>query len=68
MPINLPFRVGVCKCPKFKSIWREVDKQITKLELLRMCHPSVPFDVRVEVVITGDSFVRLPSTEATCHR
>ena len=48
-------REYVSKRPKFNSIWKEVDTQRTKLELLEMCHPSVPFDARVEVVITGDS-------------
>jgi hypothetical protein len=44
----------VSKRPKFLSLWKEVDTQKTKLEILEMCHPNVPFDARFEVVITED--------------
>ena len=49
----------VTKRQKFKSIWEEVDTHRTKLELLEMCHPSVPCgggDTRRVSPI----FVRLP--------
>ncbi len=47
-------REYVSKRPKFLSVWKEVDTQKTKLEILEMCHPNVPFDARFEVVITED--------------
>ena len=39
---------------KFGKIWQEVDSQRTKLELLEVCHPTVPHAARCEFVLTDD--------------
>ena len=42
----------VCKRPKFKHIWEEVHTQQTLHQIIEAVHPSVPFEARMEVVIT----------------
>ena len=39
---------------KFGEVWQEVDSQRTKLELLEVCHPTVPYAARCEIVLTED--------------
>lgn len=39
---------------KFGGVWQEVDSQRTKLELLEVCHPTVPHAARCEIVLTED--------------
>ena len=39
---------------KFGEVWQEVDLQRTKLELLEVCHPTVPYAARCELVLTDD--------------
>lgn len=42
----------VSKRPKFKHIWEEVHTQRTLHQIIEAVHPSVPFEARMEVVIT----------------
>ena len=42
----------VSKSPKFEKVWREVDTQRTKHELLEVLQPSLPAEARLEVVLT----------------
>lgn len=56
-PHLLTFLLGaeyVKSNPKFKKVWEEVDTQRTMHELLEVEHPTVPFDARMELVITGN--------------
>ena len=39
---------------KFGEVWQEVDSQRTKLELLEVCHLTVPYAARVEIILTDD--------------
>ena len=39
---------------KFSEVWQEVDWQRTKLELLEVFHPTVPYTARCELVLTDD--------------
>ena len=38
---------------KFKKVWDEVQTQRTRKELMEMANPSVAFEARLEVVVTG---------------
>ena len=38
---------------KFKKVWAEVNTKRTLHELLELIHPTVPFDARLELVMTG---------------
>jgi hypothetical protein len=51
----------VSKRPKFKRIWEEVNTQRTLHEILEAVHPSVPFEARMEVVITDRNLSFLSS-------
>ena len=44
----------VKKRAKFKTVWEEVNTQRSMHELLEVVHPTVPFDARMEIVITGN--------------
>ena len=39
---------------KFSEVWQEVDSQRTQLELLEVCHPTVPHAARLEFVLTDE--------------
>lgn len=55
----------VSKRAKFKQVWDEVNTQRTLHELLELMHPTVPFDARMEVVITDNNVSFLSSF---CHK
>ena len=46
---------------KFQWVWREVDSNRTKHELMEACHPTIPFDARLEMVVTEDDAAFLAS-------
>ena len=55
VPSHVPPRKGyVSRRSKFQSVWREVNHERTRHELLEACRPNVPFDARLEVVVTDD--------------
>ena len=39
---------------KLGEVWQEVDLQRTKLELLEVCHPTVSYAARCELMLTDD--------------
>jgi hypothetical protein len=39
---------------KFRQLWNEVETERVRHELLEACQPNIPFDARLEVVITED--------------
>jgi hypothetical protein len=39
---------------KFGKVWREVDSQRTRFELIEVCHPGVQHEARLEVVVTEE--------------
>jgi hypothetical protein len=32
---------------KFRGVWQEADSKTTKLEMLKVCHPTVPYEARL---------------------
>ena len=56
-PYLLTYLLGqgyVSRRPKFQQLWKEVETERTRHQLLEACRPNVPFDARLEVVITED--------------
>lgn len=51
----------VSKRAKFKHVWDEVSTQQTLHEICEAVHPSVPFEARMEVVITDRTLSFLSS-------
>ena len=46
---------------KFRKVWDEVQTQRTRKELMEMVNPSVAFEARLEVVVTGGDLSFLSS-------
>jgi hypothetical protein len=50
---------------KFKKVWDEVRTHRTRKELMEMANPSVAFEARLEVVVTGGDLSFLSSFDHT---